>query len=536
MYRNNFVIIICLFLSHSVYSQKASSNGTILLSEIFRAAVFQDFPNKRVTVQFKTIIVDKELRDETFFSFITKKIPGLPIDNDGRIIVKNSIQLIACKFTSGIELEKISIDSLLLTGATLGYVGIENCYMGYLETSQLGVGDLSIDNSEIRSLMVEHCGFSNELELNININKCFFNVVKLREFDSSTEISITNSQFHADDSQQFSGNDKFDHKLQDFFFIGNKLYKSPPIAVIIRGSHFASSGKFKSIVLQSDDFNEVAMDSCSIDSDFILYRSKVTKRLSISRTNFTKSIYFSHTQLGDADVYTKWSSFIGNKMGVIAFQTFLHPSGIYYDSIQYYKANTIRSTSDVTKYDELIFIYQNLLNKYRERGDIESYNGCFVELKDIHSLRLKSLHLQNPSFKSYFQWQLARLMKLYTNHGTDPAQAIVVSLYIIFFFGIFYFFFPSDWDITSKVILLKNYRTLIEKNEHGYIKPFLMLSGGILYSFMNGLALSLNAYTTLGFGNIPTVGIARYACILEGFIGWFMLSIFSVALLNQVLF
>jgi hypothetical protein len=103
-------------------------------------------------------------------------------------------------------------------------------------------------------------------------------------------------------------------------------------------------------------------------------------------------------------------------------------------------------------------------------------------------------------------------------------------------FAVFYFFFPSDWDVTSKARLIQNYRDFIEKNEKGYVKPFLRLVAGFTLSFINALTLSLNSFTTLGFGNIPTHGVARYVCVLQGFIGWFLLSIFTVALINQATF
>ena len=61
----------------------------------------------------------------------------------------------------------------------------------------------------------------------------------------------------------------------------------------------------------------------------------------------------------------------------------------------------------------------------------------------------------------------------------------------------------------------------------------------ILYSLfihvLNALTLSLNSFTTLGFGDIPTKGAARYVTIVQGFIGWFLLTIFSVSLISQVL-
>ncbi|MEM6262305.1 MAG: hypothetical protein AAGI38_07355 [Bacteroidota bacterium] len=57
----------------------------------------------------------------------------------------------------------------------------------------------------------------------------------------------------------------------------------------------------------------------------------------------------------------------------------------------------------------------------------------------------------------------------------------------------------------------------------------------LILKLLAAFTLSLNAFTTLGFGNIPTKGLARYVVILQGFIGWFMLTIFSVSLINQVL-
>lgn len=52
---------------------------------------------------------------------------------------------------------------------------------------------------------------------------------------------------------------------------------------------------------------------------------------------------------------------------------------------------------------------------------------------------------------------------------------------------------------------------------------------------INSTILSVNTFSTLGFGDIPVKGISRYMAILEGFLGWFLLSIFSVSLISQIL-
>jgi hypothetical protein len=64
---------------------------------------------------------------------------------------------------------------------------------------------------------------------------------------------------------------------------------------------------------------------------------------------------------------------------------------------------------------------------------------------------------------------------------------------------------------------------------------FLLLCFDVFIKFINALTLSLNTFTTLGFGEIPSKGLPRYLSIIEGFIGWFMLSIFSVSLISQLL-
>jgi len=52
---------------------------------------------------------------------------------------------------------------------------------------------------------------------------------------------------------------------------------------------------------------------------------------------------------------------------------------------------------------------------------------------------------------------------------------------------------------------------------------------------LNVLMLRLYSFIILGFGEIHTRGIERYVVIIEDFIGWFLLKLFRVSLITQLL-
>ena len=68
-----------------------------------------------------------------------------------------------------------------------------------------------------------------------------------------------------------------------------------------------------------------------------------------------------------------------------------------------------------------------------------------------------------------------------------------------------------------------------------HVKALLVFFFLILQRFMRSLALSLNVFSTLGFGELRIKGWAIYIAVIEGFFGWFLLGMFSVSILNQYL-
>jgi hypothetical protein len=277
----------------------------------------------------------------------------------------------------------------------------------------------------------------------------------------------------------------------------------------------------------------------TVNSNFVLADNNFSRRLSISDL-----IVSSHNEIqwddiqGHLAVSAEVSLPLGNIPAEFAVAS-REQAGPFADTanIEYlYGAGSDAALLDRKNFDKMMETYKTLYDGYKSKGNLISSNACFVAAKDLEGRRLAAIYHESGGFKNYFSWKLNRLMKFYTNHATEPALAIVVSFYMLFGFAVFYFFFPSEWDIESKGRLIHHYRDFVQKNDKGYFKPFLRMIWGFIVSFFNALTLSLNSFVTLGFGNIPTKGLARYVCIIQGFIGWFLLSIFTVALFNQVLF
>lgn len=294
-----------------------------------------------------------------------------------------------------------------------------------------------------------------------------------------------------------------------------------------------NTGETESLVLKENEFSNLKIIGTNVKSEFDFQMNTLAGKLLMVQS------YFSDQPANDVD----WSAIANNHLGILVenedeWGSTPDAGELDQKPVAKFKYNSGENASDISNeqsFNELMGLYSMFLNLYKNKNNLESYNQCYIAVKELQSKRLQYLYESNKSFESYFRWKLSQLLRFYVRFGTDPARAIVISLYIVFLFGVFFFFFPSDWDVTSKKRMVQNFKDFIQKNDKGYLKPFFILLWGFIISLLNAVTLSLNAFITLGFGNIPTHGIARYFCVLEGFLGWFLLSIFTVALINQVL-
>lgn len=68
-----------------------------------------------------------------------------------------------------------------------------------------------------------------------------------------------------------------------------------------------------------------------------------------------------------------------------------------------------------------------------------------------------------------------------------------------------------------------------------FLLIFIIVVENLFFRALDSIALSVNIFTTLGFGNTDAKGLPMYLTVLEGFIGWFLLSFFSLSLISQLI-
>lgn len=503
----------------------------------------QELIEERERVSFESVVDDlihsapQSLRISNktidFGLFSVRKIgrlfPDARIDS-GRLIIDKNLIFENCRI-EGKGVSNIEVTNLAFLDCDISSLRLMSIKASSLEISESSLNGLMIVNSTLDRLKLtknnNKSGFGSILLVKSKINL----MLQLEENEVYQRISLSgndiqNLRFRANKSE-LTGftNNRFLERFQILDESADELMlrKNFFLEDSIPATMAASSEKF--VLLENQFISPVQFAD-----------SKVSTKVEIAGNDFRKPVDFHDVSFPEFGKYVPFSQF--NEGFVVYKNLYIEdsPDGTNCNYCELYQGQSDEELADKTNFDKLVQSYEILFLGYKSTGDIESANLSYIRIKDLYLNRLRYLYHENGGFSHYFRWKLAQLLKFYTNHGTDPALSILISIYVILIFAVFYFFYPSEWDVTSKTRLLEDFRDFSEKNEKGRLKPFIALVVGFGISVINAITLSLNSFVTLGFGTIPTTGAARYVCILQGFIGWFLLSIFTVSLINQILF
>lgn len=405
--------------------------------------------------------------------------------------VAESLRLSDCRFESLKLVENAVSNSVELLGNRAGALEINGNEIGYeifLEMDSIN-GDVFIESNNVEKgeIVVSDIYVNGSITIGNN---------------HVTGILIENSDFNFPEYGEFNNYKLTENASSDLYLTGNKFHGDNTSSV------YFNKGNYLNLDLRDNQF--------SVNVYFI--ENKAEERFFLVGNQFDGYVSFEKFLFSETWNELYWSQLAGYKLRYGA-----------------YAGESTEELSDEIKFNNLINIYKGLHTIFLSRGDIESANACYSEMKQLQGRKLKQVFKEDKSFGNFLRWQLNVLLKIYTNHGTDPALAVVMSFIVIVLFAMLYLFFPSEWDTESTNRLLISYEQFLQRKKKANVAPLLVVFGSVLLTLINSITLSINSFVTLGFGSIPTKGFARYLCIIEGFIGWFLLSIFTVALINQVL-
>tara|TARA_R110002073_G_C9449183_1_gene577943 strand:- start:328 stop:2046 length:1719 start_codon:yes stop_codon:yes gene_type:complete len=484
-------------------------------------------------------------------------------------------------------------------------------------------------------------------EFKYNLDSKYFESIK--DFQNSRFLRIRNSIFNHSLDIDFDGNKK--EELIVFFTentinINNEKqsFRQDFLTTSLSFHHITQITFDKnkinlkerpiSLTLSNLNWNIVTNNTVTGESVFDLDINKA-ELLIVNRNNFGKYFTFSIDDIKDNHTLD-WNDFNGKSANGDFILNYIFNLQIE-DKInedeenaqenilkQFESAYNIkehlskRRIENEALYNLEIALKGKFLNHYRTIHNTVWANEVYIEMKDLETQRLAFLHNQNPSFKGFFTWKINQFLKVFSAYGTEPARAVVFSMYVILLFAFIYLLFPNSWDSHGRKRIMNRYaffftymnkkagihevyldnqkeellefdefKTLVEQQGKTVPKFFtatalplykwavsgtkfsasvlkrvdimkgtwselpqskriwksvLLISAftiaicyDILIKMLNALMLSINTFTTLGFGEIPIKGLPRYLAIIQGFIGWFMLTIFSVSLISQLL-
>ncbi len=462
------------------------------------------------------------------------RYPSDPIDLDslGRLIIRNNI------LVKNVSFESFVISNLNVQGKAAffdievldDYAWIENNFFegltigGSLE-DKAPVRYFYIDNNDIGS-----ASFNGPFGEWIEIHQNRFKSIELWSIYSE-HLLLDQNAFAPEglnlieiDSNYYENFKENQHIIQARDIRSNSFYFTD-------NNVLGDNSSLNSFHLNSD---VIEISGNMINGTIMFNEAKASDRFSFYGNTILGKVSFNEFIFSETSNKISWFDIKGRMVSLASKATYDQ-----FDLKFKYDFNQLSSDiqfEDSLAVDNLIRDYYHIYSIFKQNGNLRYANACYSEMKDLETARLGYVYRQIGGSKNWFRWKLGQLLKFYTENGTDPARALVVSVYIILLFGIVYFFYPSDWDVTSKSKLIENLKSAISKHQKGTVKAIFKSLGLFSLSLVNALTLSLNSFVTLGFGTIPTYGFARYICIIQGFIGWFLLSLFTVSLINQVLF
>ncbi|MGB1003527.1 MAG: hypothetical protein ACPGVC_04820 [Salibacteraceae bacterium] len=579
-----YTVLLSLFVSINAFSQDEQQvyDDTISVTEwLKRSANYDNY-----YAIFRNTVIELDLKGEdsnlveVYFEIITMGSRSSTVENVRfhfeRLDLPKALSayMVNCKLNISYPITGLNISNLEFIKCDLGSLKFEKC-------PNL---DITIINSKWKYISIKDCEINQGLNVwdsegfGLFLNDLKFNGYYFQGFRSCISMSYSEIDQLELNNLEFNNSDSIIHdSIEDY--IGVDL------------SHL----KAKGVKITNTEVSKLSMKGATIAKSLLVDGLIVSENIDLQSVDLP---------LGNSNL--NWNFISGNKI------CFKQKDSIYFCGVD------SSQLSNTVNFNELLSIYQKMLNLYKERGDRLSFNACYVEMRELQTRKIKFEYEQQPKLSGLFNWRMNQFLKTFCDYGTDPVKPLIISMYVILAFGVMYFFFYNEWDKVNRQFLIKQHRKMLQyfsseqkledfytdeykddfKSYEAYKKEiedsqlkvpfFIRVLGKPLYKLslmrfgilawlyrstevlqgkwsdltasrktfvgitvgsgiavylillvfirlLNSTMLSINTFSTLGFGDIPVKGVMKYMAILEGFLGWFLLSIFSVSLISQIL-
>ena len=272
---------------------------------------------------------------------------------------------------------------------------------------------------------------------------------------------------------------------------------------------------FAVIPNQPEYFHNLTVEETAVTQMFLenfqvqslnLESSTVLKSFEADKITISEAISLKYFDYPFQNTNLPWESIAGEKISLVIN-----------DSVNY-QAKSEEQLHQELNYNDLISTYNKLLTYFRSEQRLE----------DFYTEQHKEEFQSYAEFKENLQESKIEV-PLFINLLGKPLYQLSLIQHEV-----------KQWLYRRSEILSGKWMDL-GKGRRIYVS---MITGiSVLFYIVylisirsvNSLFLSINTFSTLGFGDILVKGISRYMAILEGFLGWFLLSIFSVSLISQIL-
>lgn len=285
---------------------------------------------------------------------------------------------------------------ITLTNCTLRFSFFDQCELKDLTLTNCKYpGSFSLRNSEIIGQVTI---YSQDDDLrHIRIEN--WQIKGGLELSGSPRIQIYDSELYADTTR--ISKHLFYNSFEDF---AERAYLYTSCIDLSRGTFeniHIDNCKIRSVLpdkcfsvdLNASEISKLKISNSQLES-INFYDAAITKNIKLDSIRVSQFILMDNVSLPGINTNISWENLKG---GLLA----LRPTPTV-DFKKPYRAKNDEQLADLSAYNDYISTYNMLIRIYKDRGELASSNGCYTEMKDAETRRLKYLYSRDKNLSTLF--------------------------------------------------------------------------------------------------------------------------------------